>query len=246
MNQESGKGILFGVLGIMTLIIAILGASLAYFTAQATGSDTPIEVQAATVTIGYTQGETLNAGELIPAEKDIALAAYSNERGYGQCIDKKGFAVCGIFSFYADNTMGKFDQTIVGTIETTTDLTGTQTTEFENLSYTVFEGNCTNPDDTSTCTFTELNEYQLTKFGKYGQTTQVFDNGTGDEHANEVTVEAGKKRYFQIVFWLNEAAADVYNDPEGTGNQDFEQGLSYSGTVKISVSGASGNITGTY
>ena len=80
MNQESGKGIIFGVLGILTLIIAIMGASLAYFTATAMDTDPEkIIVQAATVTISYDNGRNLEAKDLIPSS--FAAAEWAYNRG---------------------------------------------------------------------------------------------------------------------------------------------------------------------
>ena len=80
MNQESGKGIIFGVLGILTLIIAIMGASLAYFTATAMDTDPEkIIVQAATVTISYDNGRNLEARDLIPTS--FAAAEWAYNRG---------------------------------------------------------------------------------------------------------------------------------------------------------------------
>ena len=132
MNQESGKGIIFGVLGILTLIIAIMGASLAYFTATAMDTDPEkIIVQAATVTISYDNGRNLEARDLIPTS--FAAAEWAYNRGIEkdqetqieedkQCKDAKGYTVCGIYRFSVSNEAGKNDSAIVGSIETATDV----------------------------------------------------------------------------------------------------------------------------
>ena len=150
MNQENGKGIIFGVLGILTLIIAIMGASLAYFTATAMDTDPEkIIVQAATVTISYEQGTILEAKDLIPASFDVAEWAYN--RGVEkdqetqieedmQCKDDKGYTVCSVFRFNVSNEAGKNDSAIVGTIKTTTDASKNKDSrEFDNLMYTIYE-----------------------------------------------------------------------------------------------------------
>ena len=241
MNQESGKGIIFGVLGILTLIIAIMGASLAYFTASAMSGEDPIEVTAATVTISYIQGQILRANELIPATSTVVDWAY--ERGADeetgedlQCKDAKGYQVCSVFRFDASNELGRNDQRIIGTITTTTDLAALeQENEFRNLSYTVY----TVSDNGER---TKINP-ELTKMAQSGGKTQLFNNGSGDASANEVLIEAGAIKHFEIVVWLNEQATDIEND-KGEGNQDDEQGLSYTGLVEISISNASDKVTG--
>lgn len=242
MNQESGKGIIFGVLGILTLIIAIMGASLAYFTASAMSGDDPIEVTAATVTLTYIQGQILTASELIPSTDTVVKWAYNRtgtdaETGEDlQCKDAKGYQVCSVFRFSASNEQGRNDQRIVGTITTTTDLaTLEQETEFRNLSYTVF-------DVDSMGNRSEINA-DLTKFAQSGGKTQLFNNGNGEASAHEVLVEAGSIHNFEIVIWLNEQSTDLEND-DGSGNQDDEQGLSYSGIVEIAISNASDKVTG--
>lgn len=241
MNQESGKGIIFGVLGILTLIIAIMGASLAYFTASAMSGEDPIEVTAATVTISYIQGQILRANELIPATSTVVDWAY--ERGTDeetqedmQCKDAKGYQVCSVFRFDASNELGRNDQRIIGSITTTTDLAALeQENEFRNLSYTVY----TVSDNGER---TKINP-ELTKMAQSGGKTQLFNNGSGDASANEVLIEAGAIKHFEIVVWLNEQATDIEND-KGEGNQDDEQGLSYTGLVEISISNASDKVTG--
>ena len=241
MNQESGKGIIFGVLGILTLIIAIMGASLAYFTASAMSGEDPIEVTAATVTISYIQGQILRANELIPATSTVVDWAY--ERGTDeetgedlQCKDAKGYQVCSVFRFDASNELGRNDQRIIGSITTTTDLAALeQENEFRNLSYTVY----TVSDNGER---TKINP-ELTKMAQSGGKTQLFNNGSGDANANEVLIEAGAIKHFEIVVWLNEQATDIEND-KGEGNQDDEQGLSYTGLVEISISNASDKVTG--
>lgn len=235
MNQENGKGIIFGVLGILTLIIAIMGASLAYFTASGMSAEEPIEVTAATVTITYIQGEVLRANELIPATPTVAKWAYN--RDDEQCKDSKGYQVCSVFRFSASNEAGRNDQKIVGTITTTTDLESLgQEEEFRNLSYTIY-------DVSDDGTRNEING-ELTKLAQSGGKTQLFNTGSGDSTANEYLIEAGSIHNFEILVWLNEQSLDLENDT-GEGNQDFEQGLSYTGLVEIAISNASDKVTGT-
>lgn len=243
MNQESGKGIIFGVLGILTLIIAIMGASLAYFTASAMSGEDPIEVTSATVTVSYIQGQILRASELIPATDSVVDWAYKRTdsdpetNASMQCKDAKGYEVCSVFRFSASNEAGRNNQIIKGTITTTTDLeTLKQENEFRNLSYTVYEVD-------SEGTRTKLNP-NLTTLAKSGGKTELFNDGTGENGYNTVEIGAYSTRNFEIVVWLKEQSTNLEND-NGSGNQDDEQGLSYSGIVEISVADSTDKVTGT-
>lgn len=249
MNQENGKGIIFGILGILTLIIAIMGASLAYFTANATSGEEPIEVTAATVTISYIQGTNLQLEEgLIPSSMDVVDWAYNrtavDDEGPLQCKDAKGYAVCSVFRFDVSNEQGRNDQRIEGKITTNTDLAAAeQSEEFENLSYTIYD--VTDEEAPRK----KINPY-LTKLSKVGgEPTQIFNDGLEEENSNTYVIKAGERRKFEIVIWLNEKSTE-YSEEEleadpNLGRQDDEQGLSYSGIVEIGVSNASGHITGT-
>ena len=232
MERENGKGILFGVLGVMTLVIAVLGASLAYFTAVDRSAEDAVVVESATVTITYVQGQVLQASNLIPATQTVAETAYAKTDG--QCVDSNGKQVCAVFGFSAKNG-GAEDFEVIGDIITTTDLAGEQKTEFDNLSYVVYE--TTNGEKTKLST-------EKTTLAKFGSSTTLFNNGT--EH-NSITVESGATNTYEILVWLNEIATqEQLEDPNNLteGSQNHEQGLRYTGMVQIEVYGTTDKITG--
>ena len=239
-ERENGKGILFGVLGVMTLVIAILGASLAYFTASDSSEKNAVSVESATVTITYVDGQIINATNLIPATQDIATTAY--QRTENQCKDsvKDGYNVCAVYSFGVHNG-GASAREVVGEILTTTLKDNCEVTEtdncvperqFENLSYMVYEVTESGKTPVST---------SLTKFARTGSTTTLFNNGT---EFNSISIDYGKTKNYEVLIWLNEKAEGNVADDDGSGNQDFEQGLSYTGTVTITVKDQTDRITG--
>lgn len=253
MERENNKGILFGVLGVMTLVIAILGASLAYFTAV-DRSEEEVKVEAATVTINYVQGRIVKASNLIPATKTVVQTAYAKQ-GEKQCLDSNGKQVCSVFAFEAQNN-GPDGLAINGKIITTTQVSenngedGLQTKEFENLSYMVYDVTSGTPVPVN-----QTNKPEIT-FAQYGGSTELFTNG---ETGNTVTVESGHSNKYEILIWLQELAEKIAeedddpetttesilaNDPNGVASQNDEQGLTYAGIVEIAVAGASDKITG--
>ena len=62
MNENKSNTLLLTVIGVATLLVAVIGASFAYFTAQISGGETntTLTVQAGTLTISYEGGSSLN------------------------------------------------------------------------------------------------------------------------------------------------------------------------------------------
>ena len=160
INPNNGNGInnktnTFNlVIGIATLLIAILGATFAYFSATARSKENDVTVRSAYVSIEYSGGTEIVASNLIPSKQEIALAHYKKatvpydpgEEGYipvddlykteqldRRCVDSKGKQVCYVyqFSIMSDGPVGE-----------TTDIIAyikVNQNEFDNLSYLLYE-----------------------------------------------------------------------------------------------------------
>ncbi|MGM9848334.1 MAG: hypothetical protein ACI312_01110 [Bacilli bacterium] len=79
-ENNRGKGLFYGVIGVATLIVAIIGATFAWFTATANGNTNTV-VKTGTLSIEYvSSGEGANdvvdASNLKPATTEQVLAAY--------------------------------------------------------------------------------------------------------------------------------------------------------------------------
>ena len=110
------------VIGVSTLLIAILGATFAYFSATATSKENDVNVKSAYVSISYDGGTEIKASNLIPATEKVALKMfqkvvtesigaegdeglvfedkdqYTNDTSR-RCIDVKGREVCYVYQF---------------------------------------------------------------------------------------------------------------------------------------------------
>lgn len=142
------------VIGISTLLIAILGATFAYFSATATSKDNDVNVKSAYVSISYDGGTEIKASNLIPATEKIAIRmfqknvesvgtvkdeiAYLDQDEYTndvtrRCIDTKGREVCYVYQFSIESDGAEGGTTnIAGAIKINQN-------EFENLSYVIYE-----------------------------------------------------------------------------------------------------------
>ena len=52
-NNDNGRGIFYGVIGVATLVVAIIGATFAYFSATAV-SNNAVNVGTTTVSLSFT------------------------------------------------------------------------------------------------------------------------------------------------------------------------------------------------
>ena len=98
------------VIGLATLLIAILGATFAYFTMTNGSKENEIAVRSSYVSISYDGGTKVEADDLIPTNENVMLWAYQDranekftdaleEEHSLQCIDSKNRKVCYVYQF---------------------------------------------------------------------------------------------------------------------------------------------------
>ena len=113
MNEKhnNGRGIFYGVIGVATLIVAIIGATFAYFTATQS-NNTTIAGNAASVTFGLQVERIANRFEskgLIPMSNSMIQQAVvggtnTDNTSKGFCIDDADNLVCQIYKVTLTNT----------------------------------------------------------------------------------------------------------------------------------------------
>lgn len=157
-NNNNGRGVFYGVIGVATLIVAIIGATFAYFAAQTNTEDNAIRASAAIVELDIATHSATNLGaNMIPVEADgttqstVAGAAAAateyatlfprfpsagsedtDDAGRAACTDLLGNRICSIYTFTVSNP-STASQQIFGflTVKSNT---------FSNLKYAVFKG----------------------------------------------------------------------------------------------------------
>lgn len=159
MENNNGRGIFYGVIGVATLIVAIIGATFAYFSAQTNTAPNAITASSAIIQLQIATDETnTNLGaNMIPVETDGTTAktdedsvnlattykglfpkfpsagsANGGDEGREACEDLLGNRICSIYTFTITNP-STASQKIYGflTVESNT---------FSNLKYAVFKG----------------------------------------------------------------------------------------------------------
>ena len=132
MENRKGSGIFVGVVGVATLIVAIIGATFAYFSANATSGENAITATSTKVALGFSQTKSVMKGNLIPAYDNIALAGATQTTTNGVCVDDNKNDICSVYEFFIGNPSDT----------TTVDLTATinvPTNEFINLYFRIYD-----------------------------------------------------------------------------------------------------------
>ena len=190
--ENNGKGIFYGVIGVATLIVAIIGATFAYFTASATNNET-IQGNAATVGLNLTV-EKVSDGDkgLVPQKPGAPLTSAMKgvdataNSGDDSCIDANGNTVCQVYKITVENT-GSAEAKLKGTLS----LDGAGLT---NLKWAIVNDFDSNP------------------------TTQT---PSGNSLGESVTLSASASQEYYIVIWINETGAEQTDSGSFTGTVAF-------------------------
>lgn len=210
MNKEEKRGIFLGILGIVILLLAIVGASYAWFTARDRSKDNVVNVKAAEIQIVYVDGREMNVTGLIPGKENIvfetvrrALAGESNKNGekYTLCQDDTGHTVCGVYNFELTNN-GSDNVSVMASIEPSTLKEGE--VKFTHLKYAIYD--------------TTTDEVKGNKLNVGNITYNTFDI-----LGSNYTVPGGSTKKFRIIVWLDEVGED----------NNIDQGAIFKGRVTI-------------
>lgn len=262
-SENKGREIFFGVVALATLIVAIIGATLAYFSITASSNEGAVNATAAIVSIEYNDGQqvTAQADQLIPSTLSIMQTVYEarfkdleyqeGEELANVCIDSNGRQVCSAYRF-----------TIRSDIErNVTASLNNEHNGFTYLSYAVYnvtkkqwleltdEGdlflditNCSNENNEGDKANTEDDCFKQEGLQKtYAATAKnsIFgkkiEAGSNDVVFKSETV-SGTTQVYDLVLFIRET-----NE-----NQNIDQGKQYRGTLVVEVlEGASGgNVSG--
>lgn len=253
-NDSKGRDIFYGVVAIATLIVAIVGATLAYFSVTASSNEGAVNATAAIVSIEYNDGQqvTAQADELIPATLDVVKQVYESKVSTltsedltteNACIDRNDRQVCSAYRFTVRSDV---ERTITATLNN-------EHNGFTYLSYAVYditegvwlelndEGaedlsltTCSNEneDDTDDCFTTNPKTYEATRavnsiFGYTLENSVV---------KNQTKTIASETHEYELILFIKE------NDA----NQNIDQGKKFRGTIVVDVldGGVNGQISG--
>ena len=196
MENNNGKGIFYGVIGVATLVVAIIGATFAYFSATAT-NDTVIQGNAAQIglSLDVEKVSTDAAAGLIPMnDADVSKGLKGDAATESKmCVDKNGNTVCQVYQITVTN-----NGTATAVVNGTLNITGAT---FANLKWQLLNG--TESDSlTTTTTYNPIS-------------TTTLDTGAS-------LTASGSKTYF-VMIWISNLSSDQSTADTGsfTGSVTF-------------------------
>ena len=228
-NNRKGPGIFYAVVGVATLVVAIIGATFAYFTASQTNSDitgTTAEAGGITLTVTPITDKTT---KLIPlnlvtgqSEKDTVdqfADALGSAKG-DSCKDSNGNTVCQVYSVYVKNKSTTSAIKVRGTLNLDSKAT--------NMKWQLL----TNATSTTRAEFATVVDKGVTGNVTVGGNT----GGTANDKtvASQTLAGSGEATYYVLV-WLEET---------GAAQEGVDAGQSFTGTVTFNAVDAQGKESG--
>jgi len=216
MENNNGKGIFYGVIGVATLIVAIIGATFAYFSASAT-SDADITGQTLDIAGDFSlsvkrvnKSETVASDDLVPSDLTADTTVIGNALE-AQCVDA-GYTGCHVYNITASSGQTLDTASIKLTLDT--ELNTTNSEAVTDWKYVLYTG--------TDSTITSLVE------GGNGS----FNLETAFDMHKGATITGGTPvTYYLMVYIANDA-----NNAQDAGDTKDVTGT-YSGTVSMTAAG---------
>lgn len=111
MDETRGRDIFLGVIGVLTLIVAIVGATFAYFSTQVNSAGDSVNLTSYQFATSLAFKPVYPTGEykaLIPLDSTLTGGAQSTtylDKALSEgCIDKDGYQVCAVYETTLTNT----------------------------------------------------------------------------------------------------------------------------------------------
>lgn len=98
-NNRKGPGVFYAVVGVATLVVAIIGATFAFFSAQATNTEdvTGTTATGASLALTVTRvSDVATAANMVPMLDEDLQKGVTGEGGKS-CVDKNGNTVCQVY-----------------------------------------------------------------------------------------------------------------------------------------------------
>ena len=135
-NNGKGMSIFYGVIGVATLIITIIGATFAYFSASINSAENAATAQGATLKLAFDEDASGHKENLIPI--DVTLPEFNTGpfvgAGENDCKDINGNFICSVYEFTIENPSDSpAAQRVYGSIKPSVNT-------FSNFKIAVFKG----------------------------------------------------------------------------------------------------------
>ena len=240
MENKKGSGIFLGVVSVATLIVAIIGATFAYFSTQTNSAEDAVNVSAYEFATTVTKVERIYpttdaltglAGQgIIPlnptAEVEGATGGETNllyALNNKSCVDDRGYMVCALYKVTLTNNSAV-------AAELTLDLKTTEINKFTDLTFQALTG--------------EVNNFTLNgkaaKIGTAGTSVTIKN----DENA-DITLNVPKKSG-EVAGTLVHYFTVYLNEPTPETDQNAQMGGTFTGELVYTTTTGGNILTGKF
>jgi hypothetical protein len=246
MENRNGQGIFYGVIGVATLVVAIIGATFAFFSASASSAANAISASGANISLTYTDVKTGVKANLIPV--DSSLTRFPSVVGItaDKCKDDNGNNICSALQFTVGNPAGNAAQSLFGKL----------IVEYNNFSYGQASGCTTGSVGSDTHLHFAIFKGAMTSNGSYNVLETATATGTAtDGHVvvgntalpyvcGSTTQEIALTNLNQVMNANTSATYTVVVWLEEVGEQNIDQGRLFSASVRFDTGSGTGGVTG--
>lgn len=124
-NNNNGRGIFYGVIGVATLVVTMIGATFAYFSATANSAPNAIAANSTILNLTFSQNTTGLKYQLIPVVEttdNFALGGYVGNNNStavhdSNCIDDDGNEFCSVYELTITNPSTTTAQKVYATFK---------------------------------------------------------------------------------------------------------------------------------
>ena len=252
MENRKGNGIFLGIVSVATLIVAIIGATFAYFSASTESDPNAVNLTAYEFKLSMSVSPIYPSGAsaLIPMNPTTKIMTadgkeyesanntnllYALNEAKTRCIDDHGLQVCALYQVTITNQAVN-EVTLSGELKTITNnaAEGEGRTPFQNLMYQGLEG--THSEDPQTIGNLSLNNDPVAIDPEVEGVIEIGDitvSGATTDEDGELVPGTGTG---YVLVYLNDK-----------GDQSSEMGATFTGQLIYSSKDGSGNtLTGTF
>lgn len=244
-NNRKGPGVFYAVVGVATLVVAIIGATFAYFSAQAStgqedikGNTLDLSGTALKMTaqkLAFTDAKVTNKN-LVPATMTNDIAGV-NAALAAKC-ENSGYTGCHVYRI----TAGSTETVTAATVTLELKLNGV--TVKEDWKYALFTATDAAIKETTT-TLTDavaLTTVETGKaFGSIGEGVNLDLNY--ESEGKSLGLTGGTDKVVYLMVYLENDAANAQNNPDDAGNNATG---SYTGTVTLNAGADGGRVSATF
>ena len=247
MENKNGKGIFLGVVSVATLVVAIIGATFAFFSASTNSAENGVSFGSTSVenTLVLTDSSNLKS-TLVPVASEDANFKNYVKLDTQYCVDDEGNGICSVYQFKVQN-----NSTVAQSINITLN---PAVNGFDNLYYAVFNDADANITDHTVATAftkdgtagghgtlaaqtTASNTDLIVTATRLSGTSAVnFSNALNTTlAANDSATGGDDEVTYTIVFWVQETQYDQ-NTSDG--------GKTFAATLNVTTANGTGGVTG--